>query len=134
MGHGRTFFGISHIGYYIYVVGGVLDNLSSEQRVTEKYHIKQDKWDSKCPELPDKYAVGVTTVSVKKRYVYGFGGCDCSLILSDKLRILCFDTLKAQKWQSMQMKTKNGYNFGAFVLSVTDIKVDFLLFGGYNKG
>jgi hypothetical protein len=70
---GRMTFGLSHICNYLYVVGGA-DREHKTIHTCEKYNILTDCWDKMPSLLPDLFVFAMTTLAIKKRFIYGFGG------------------------------------------------------------
>ena len=103
MDEGRSAFGIATIGHKIYVAGGAAITRGYVPSV-EVYNILLDKWTT-CIQwmLPDRHSQALTCVSVKKRYIFGFGGWDKDNTSVGRGidRFLRLDTQKPAGWESL---------------------------------
>ena len=59
-------------GHFIYLVGGMGRDFQTAGTV-ERYNLCDDLW-TQLPEQCDLFTIGVALVTVKSRFVFGFGG------------------------------------------------------------
>ena len=119
MNQGRYANGACNIGALIYVLGGKnFDNQIIES--CEVYNVSTDKW-NKIPDV--RHCSSMTTIAVRKRYLFGFGCFYTSHNLRDKTieRFFRLDSYKLQKgWQTIKLAnpfTVNGFQYGVIPLT-----------------
>ena len=98
------------------MVGG--DSDEKEVDTVESYNILKNRWTQLPCNLPDIYTFGITVVSIKLRFVYGFGGYSCDEGCPPYERFLKLDTLNSNnEWDYIDIEnplSQNGFNYGVF--------------------
>jgi len=123
------------LGKYIYVAGGC-DGQDYSLYSGEKFDLLKNKW-SPTKSLPDGYSFGITLISIKNRFIYGFGGGNeqFNALKKGVERIMRLDTHKQKDWECIQKKNpakNHGWNYGVYPVSFHSTNtVDFLLFGSH---
>ena len=97
MKEGRLLFGHAYIGHFIYVVGGGDAQLKS-LRSCEVYHMLHNEWKIMSTELPDICTMGITLLSVKQRFLYGFGS------MGTEERVIRLDSVKLRQWEVVEIR------------------------------
>jgi hypothetical protein len=137
----RSAFGVVSIGHKIYVAGGSGITRAYVPSV-EVYNVLKDKWTT-CIEwmLPDRHSQGLTCISIKKRYVFGFGGWDKEnkSIGRGIDRFMRLDTLKPAGWQTLSLPNQecgSGIQYAVLPIGFVGLSIDkyeFIVFGGLKR-
>jgi len=93
--YNRLLFGLCTLNHTIFVVGGICQ---SHLYSCERYHILKNHW-AELPltcKIPSAYSVGISCVTVRKRFIFGFGGCNQEFHVPESEIIYRLDTLKLQ--------------------------------------
>ena len=99
--HRLNYYGLCHTGHFIHLFGGK-DRKNMVIKSCEKYNILYDEWQTlpRAQNLPDDYNLGMTFISVKLRFVYGFGGRDVGKMTpdTDVERVMRLDITTGKAW------------------------------------
>ena len=91
---GRHAFGICNIGKLIYVVDGFPDEEETEFTSSEHYDILRNKWTKMACVVPDEYSVNMTVESIRKRFIFCFGGQNSAYVSPSNERFFRLDSQK----------------------------------------
>jgi len=136
--NGRYWFGICNILGFIYVVGG---RLGISVQTCERFNVLTEVWEelnkyNNC-NFPDQFCIGITIVTIQKRFIYGFGGENKQMDTEDPKmeRIARLDTSRLKKgWTQQRLinpTNSTGCRYGVVPLPQdNNDEAKFLIFGG----
>ena len=137
----ETNFAVCNIGHHIYVIGGS----GYTNGKCERFDVLSRKWSRLPCELVHENVCEMAVATLKKRYIYTFGGRKASNLYAqntsyDKSVFTRLDTLRMDRgWEVLLTRhtyaNYYGYGFGVMPLGpISDDKFEFLVFGGGETG